>query len=321
MCKIRKLLLTGAGLLALSAHPAQAQLFFEDAEGRQLFLRYSPEHGDRINFGLNTKDKAITARILLFPDAVPSRWLHVFEARVRSQDGIGSLLANEQLNAGSGLAYTLGKMRVLTGSGDPSIDWGFVRVGYEAEKFDLFDPALPVAEQIHSETFRGVSVTGNYTLLISGAHLIGVTAGYERRHNGASLREVKIIDTEVIADGNPSRTIQRERTARTGEFRRENVVPIRVAWSRAPSESRATAAKLKLAPSIYGGILARSSASPVSAGVATYLTKADANGVRSSLGGVYLEARDVLDASGAGNGLRERVIGGIFINVPLFVRR
>ncbi|HEX2093134.1 MAG TPA: hypothetical protein VHG28_12055 [Longimicrobiaceae bacterium] len=226
------------------------------------------------------------------------------------------------MSAGSSVAYTLGKMRVLTGGGDPSIDWGFVRVGYEAEKFDLFDPNLPVAEQIRSETFRGLSVTGNYTLLVSGAHLIGFTAGYKRRNNGGSLREVKIVDTEVVSTGGgPSRTIQRERMVRRGDFREEDVVPIRFAWTRAPAEDRATATRLKLAPSIYGGILARSSASPVSAGVATYLSKADANGVRTSIGGVFLELRDVLDTSEAGTRLNQRVIGGVFMNVPLFVRR
>ncbi|HEX2093135.1 MAG TPA: hypothetical protein VHG28_12060 [Longimicrobiaceae bacterium] len=81
MYSIRKLLLVGSGFLALGAHPGHAQLHIEDSEGRQLFLRYSPDHGDRVNFGLNTRDKSITARVLLFPDASPPRWLHIFEAR------------------------------------------------------------------------------------------------------------------------------------------------------------------------------------------------------------------------------------------------
>ena len=330
MSRVRACQLRIAGLLLsslwLAPTPCAAQLFFEDSEGQDLFLAYGPGYSNASTFDINSKDKSARLRAF-FQRSIPRQEFHALELRAKAPGDLADVFTNAGVSPGVTGAYLLGKMRVfttrptLTTVAGRFVDWAFVRAGYTVEKFDLFDADTAFADQIRTERFRGLSVTANYTLLVAGTHLFGVTAGYERRHNAGDLKEVTVRDDQPVTGGAASRTVTSQRTVRQGEYAEMDTYPLRVAWTRKPGESPADSSALKWGPAVYLAARATPVKDPTTLGLAGYLTKANKAGVRTTIGGVYLEARDLFDATDTGRPLQNRFVGGVFVNLPVFLQR
>jgi hypothetical protein len=308
------------------AEPCSAQLFFEDAEGQDLFLLYGPDYNQSVNFGINSKDKSARVRAF-FQGSVPRQLFHAFELRARAPGDIADIFSADGVSPGVSGAYLLGKMRLFTKrpgistTSAPAIDWAFVRVGYTVEKYDLYDAEAEFAEQFSEERFRGLAITLNYTLLLGGAHVLAVTGAYERRNNAGGLKEVKVLEQRSDTSDGIIRVATRERAAREGAYQEFDSYPLRISWTRKPGELPADADKLKWGPSIYLAVRSTPAKDPATIGLAAFLTRANTNGVRTTLGGLYLEARDAFDATDSGRSLQDRFVGGVFVSLPVFLQR
>ena len=309
----------------------EAQIFVENAQAEHLFLKPSGGSGNPLNLGFNTANESIRLRSFIRIGTPRAPRYHALELQGKATNGIASLATGQGINPGVSMAYTYGKTMLIgspAGRGQNNItDWMFFQAGYEISSFDLFNPDTVASAQLSSRRFQGLRLLANYSILLTGNTLISATAGYSLGHNYSSLRRITVreVQTIEVPDG-ISREVVSERVARQGIFAEKDTWPLRLALSTVPSEDSAQAALVKFDHTVYTYANAQKGNWPIALGYAVYLTRGEQTGnsvgARTTIGGIFVETRDLFDRAGKQNRLQDRLSLGLMASIPvLFLRQ
>lgn len=202
--------------------PFDGQSIFEDREGESaIFLPYGGI--TRINTG-----NASFKLSYIFSVADKS-FFYGFDFSGKATNGIRSVIENGDISPGGNANLLLGfkelfkKSHILDG-------WFTVRIGYEADKFKLFNPDTIFNNQITNETFTSTTFSLSFNLKIGGNKLSAISIGYKKENNFDELKETTINSVITIIDSttNTVRTIRNEETARLGQLKEEDSLPIKL---------------------------------------------------------------------------------------------
>jgi hypothetical protein len=234
-----------ASLVAVLNLPAQAQTFkpiFEDKEGRTAIIAPIGY------FGVNTGNRSIKFQYFFSKSAAPAqddsqllkrnRFYWGLNVAGSASGELSTLFSNGDFTPGTSANLFLGHRSlffptidkngtpVLHGDNQISIeDWLTFRLGGQAARYTLYDPARPFNQQIYRESFRGYLAQVAYTVLIGGATSIGASWDVSRENNIDDLASVSFRQQTVSIDptGQTTRIIEQEFNAYSGAYATEVV--------------------------------------------------------------------------------------------------
>ncbi len=198
------------------------QTIFEDREGESaIFLPYGGV--TRINTGNASFKLSYIFRVTNRP------FFYGFNFSGKATNGIRSVIENGDISPGCNFDLIFGFQELLRDS-DILDGWLIVKVGYEADRFKLFNPDTNFNNQITSETFTSAIFSLSFNLKIGGNKLSAISIGYKKGNNFDELEETTISNVTTIRDSatNTVRTIKNEETARLGQLKEKDSLPIKL---------------------------------------------------------------------------------------------
>lgn len=310
-------ILTVMGLLLIK--PAFAQIFFEDAEGDEIFITPDELTNNRILGKVNTSAQTLEFRSFISlpnPDGIiPQKYITV-AVKGKPSDGIATLFNNGNFNTST--SASLGYIMVKPFSSknieanDKTTDYFVANLVFEKNRYTLFNPNIDLESQISSLNFAALRLEGNYNLLIGGQHLLSATAGYGRSNNYNDLKVVEIQDTQLVAGAanGATRTSTTTINARQGMYEEFDIFPARLAYTFCPSE--ADEDQLKLGFTAFASRNFGNVSSFTKLGSIIFLAKVDPDtGVRVPTIGLIIQSDDFFDEANSNNSLTKRVSVGL----------
>ncbi|WP_347160420.1 hypothetical protein [Pontibacter chitinilyticus] len=227
-------------VLLAGALQAQAQTFkpiFEDGDGRTAII------APLGYFGVNTENSSLQFQYFFSKSASPhplnaslikrNRFYWGVKVAGAASGGLSNLFSYGSFTPGTSASLYLGHRSllfkaidihgapVLHGAKQVAIeDWLTLRLGGQAARYTLYDPAKPFNEQVFSERFRGYIAQLAYTVLISGATSVGASWDVSRVNNIEELSPIKFRQQMITTspNGQTTRISEKEINAYAGAY-------------------------------------------------------------------------------------------------------
>lgn len=309
-------------VVLLLVQALSAQILLEDLHGDVIVHNqfYGNQKASNISLiKLNTGSQSLgfnyfTSTVLHDPRKYQ---IHSYGAKARPTEGYAAVISNGQFSPGINLSYSFTQVSIFSKSTlSRFIDWAGISINYDINRYLLYKRDTAFDSQFYPQNFKGLTISGNYNILINSLWIASINAGYERRNNYGDLTPIEVKDISTYTD--PTGTVQRQivntTTARQGSYETFDASPITFAITKAtPTDDPATAAanQLRFGYSVYVKTLLSKYLPQTDAGVIFFLTKQDKdNGVRSPVFGLNIEANDPFDVQQQKNGLQNRLAVG-----------
>lgn len=295
---------------------SQEQVLLEDKTGDALFSNTVSSTSNLALIKLNTGDQSLGLRYILSTALVnPASYkIQEFGIQAKPTEGYAAVIGNGQFSPGVRLSYALTRVTLFSNKAGYT-DWGSINVGYDINKYSLYKPDTTFSNQFYSQSAKALSLTFNYNALINSIWIVSVKAGYSRRNNYDDLAAIEAKDIKSVTDvaSNTERQVIKTRTAHQGSLSSYDAYPLVISVTKAtPTDpiGSANAARLKIGYTVYLKTLASNNLPKTDAGVLFFLTKQAANGVRSPVFGINVQASDPFDVKNQNNGLDNRISVG-----------
>lgn len=310
--------------IAQLSYPGFSQIIIEDADGKDLLQRLSAAYNGGIVFKVNPKNDSIKLIADLHAGNSESPKFHSFEWKGQASNGIVDMVKNKKINPGLSFAYRYTQTHFLVEK-ENVIDWFSLKVGYEFAQYSMFNAEAQYKDQITKEKFNGPSVNLNWSLLINGAHVLSLTAGYLKTNNYKDLTKVEIDEIEEgrifeNPETNAKRVVKKTQTAREGNYIEFGSFPFKAVYAYLPDEDRTKVNKLLPGWAIYVTRHLNSKIQDTSKlGLNLYITKADKKtGVRSPMIAIFVETGDIFNEKKSDKSFKDRIVIGFTLNFSLF---
>ena len=303
-----------------------AQVLLEDKDGDKIVnnnILVNPQVSHLSLIKLNTGDQSLgfsyfTSSALHDPAKYA---VQEFGLKASPTAGYAAVFKNGQFSPGikANYGFTLVNPfnRAITSK---TVDWLSVDLGYNYDKYLLYQPISAFADQLYNKISQTYFATLSYNFLLSSKFIINLKTGYNRRNNYADLSSVEVKDITTINNGNTQRQVQSSSTASQGNYVEYNAFPQIVSFTRAtqtddPSSENAN--KLRLGYTLFVKNQFSSYLNKTDAGVIFFLTKQDKSGIRNPVLGFIIQAVNLFDTQHLDNGLQNRIRVGFTTNFSL----
>ena len=300
---------------------SNAQVLLEDKDGDKTVSNVFgiPDN----NFSLvklNTGDQSLGFNYFTSTKAHdPSSYkIGVFGIKAKPTEGYAAVFNNGQFSPGINLSYSLTQVAILadglTGKLKP-VDWGGVDIGFNVNKYSLYNKDTIFGKQIESKSFKGFNLTLNYNLLLKQSIIINFKIGYSRSNNYEDLTSVEVKDIKSIFDSTTATLRQTTTTklVKAGNYLEFDAYPIAFSITRT-TPTTANPDKLLLGYTFFIKNLISQEKPKTDMGIIFFLTRQSKNGVRSPVLGINFQSKDFFDVEKQNNGLLNRIQIGFTTN-------
>lgn len=321
---MKKLYLSLAVFILLKT--ASAQVLLEDKEGDKMVNNnavLTPQVGSLALIKLNTGDQSLgfsyfTSSALHDPAQYA---VQEFGLKASPTAGYAAVFRNGQFAPGIKANYGFTLVNPFNRATiSKSIDWISVDLGYNYDKYLLYQPNAAFADQLYNKISQTFQALFSYNLLLKSKYIINLKAGYNRRNNYGDLSSVEVNDITTINNGTTQRQVQSSSTASEGNYVEYDAFPQVISFTRATQTDEAgseNAAKLRLGYTLFLKNQFSSYLNKTDGGVIFFLTKQDKNGIRNPVLGIVVQAVNLFDTQHLNNGLQNRIRVGFTTNFSL----
>ena len=303
-----------------------AQVLLEDKDGDKIVnnnILVNPQVSRLSLIKLNTGDQSLgfsyfTSSALHDPAKYA---VQEFGLKASPTAGYAAVFRNGQFSPGIKANYGFTLVNPFNrATTSKTVDWLSVDLGYNYDKYLLYQPISAFADQLYNKISQTYLATLSYNFLLSSKFIINLKTGYNRRNNYADLSSVEVKDITTINNGNTQRQVQSSSTASQGNYVEYNAFPQIVSFTRAtqtddPSSENAN--KLRLGYTLFVKNQFSSYLDKTDAGVIFFLTKQDKSGIRNPVLGFIIQAVNLFDTQHLENGLQNRIRVGFTTNFSL----
>ena len=200
--------------------PAVGQSIFEDREGESaIFIPYGGIAR------INTGDASFKLSYICSVTNVS--FFYGFDFSGKATNGIRSVIEKGDISPGGSVNLILGFKEFFKRC-DNLDGWLTFRMGYEADRYKLFNPNVAFINQITNETFTSTTFSLSFNLKIDGNKLAAISIGHKKTNNFSELKEMTIRTATTLIDSttNTVRDYGYEETARMGLLKEKRALPI-----------------------------------------------------------------------------------------------
>ncbi|WP_299286163.1 hypothetical protein [uncultured Mucilaginibacter sp.] len=303
-----------------------AQVLLEDKEGDKIVnnnILVNPQVSRLSLIKLNTGDQSLgfsyfTSSALHDPAKYA---VQEFGLKASPTAGYAAVFRNGQFSPGIKANYGFTLVNPFNrATTSKTVDWLSVDLGYNYDKYLLYQPTSAFADQLYNKISQTYFATLSYNFLLNSKYIINLKTGYSRRNNYADLSSVEVKDITTINNGNTQRQVQSSSTASQGNYVEYNAFPQIVSFTRATQTddpSSENASKLRLGYTLFVKNQFSSYLNKTDAGVIFFLTKQDKSGIRNPVLGFIIQAVNLFDTQHLDNGLQNRIRVGFTTNFSL----
>ena len=303
-----------------------AQVLLEDKDGDKIVnnnILVNPQVSHLSLIKLNTGDQSLgfsyfTSSALHDPAKYA---VQEFGLKASPTAGYAAVFRNGQFSPGIKANYGFTLVNPFNrATTSKTVDWLGVDLGYNYDKYLLYQPTSAFADQLYNKISQTYFATLSYNFLLSSKFIINLKTGYNRRNNYADLSSVEVKDITTINNGNTQRQVQSSSTASQGNYVEYNAFPQIVSFTRATQTDDASsenASKLRLSYTLFVKNQFSSYLDKTDAGVIFFLTKQDKSGIRNPVLGFIIQAVNLFDTQHLDNGLQNRIRVGFTTNFSL----
>ncbi|MEX8546756.1 MAG: hypothetical protein V5804_04065 [Mucilaginibacter sp.] len=303
-----------------------AQVLLEDKDGDKIVnnnILVNPQVSRLSLIKLNTGDQSLgfsyfTSSALHDPAKYA---VQEFGLKASPTAGYAAVFRNGQFSPGIKANYGFTLVNPFSRATiSKTVDWLSVDLGYNYDKYLLYQPKAAFADQLYSKISQTYFATLGYNFLLSSKYIINLKTGYNRRNNYADLSSVEVNDITTTNNGNTQRQVQSSATASEVNYVEYNAFPQIVSFTRATQTddvSSENANKLRLGYTLFVKNQFSSYLNKTDAGVIFFLTKQDKSGIRNPVLGFIIQAVNLFDTQHLDNGLQNRIRIGFTTNFSL----
>lgn len=307
---------------------ASAQVLLEDKDGEKIVNNNAVLTPDIARFALiklNTGDQSLGFSYFISSALHdPAKYLvQEFGLKALPTAGYAAVFRNGQFSPGIKANYGFTWVNLFNRSTlSKAIDWLSVDLGYNLDKYLLYQPKAAFADQLYYKTSQTYQALLSYNLLLNSKYIINLKTGYSRRNNYTDLIPVEVKDITSIYNAATAteRQVSRSSTAIQGNFLEYDVFPQVVSFTRATKtdpQGSTDAAKLRVGYTLFIKNQFSFYLNKMDGGAIVFLSRQDKSGIRNPILGFVVQAVNVFDTQHLNNTLPNRIRIGFTTNFSL----